>query len=89
MAASTWPRESRDADDRTIAVRRGRSAATAGRPSGPDGSRAAQSPVHGAASGSSTAAGPVEARTGPSSVTTSHRPRSTAATRPGVRPAAR
>lgn len=93
LAARTWPRESRDADDRTIAVRRGSSAATAGRPSGPPARSAAQSPVHGAAAGSPPdpvdRPDPVEARAGPFSVTTSHRLRSTAATRAGISPAAR
>jgi hypothetical protein len=92
LAASTCPCESREAEARTIDVRRGSSAASSGSPSGPgpgSGRSAAQSPVHGVHTGSGEYTAAVLARSGPDSPTTSHRPRSTPTTRTGVSPAAR
>lgn len=74
IAASACPCEERSALARTIAVRRGSRATSSG--PGP-GRSAAQSPAQAERSGSSEDSAELAARTGPDSVTASHRPRST------------
>ena len=79
-------REDRDTAARMMTPRRGSRSVTCGsRP----GRTAAQSPVHGSATGSGDRTSDVPAWRGPFSVTTSHRPRSTPTIRAGTSPLAR
>ncbi|MEV0822488.1 hypothetical protein [Nonomuraea rubra] len=87
FAASTWPRDVREEEERTTAVRRSSTSMTVSEPAAVAGRTATQSPVHDVSR--SPAAGGSTTRTNPFSAATSHRPRSARTTRPGTSPSAR